>query len=478
VAGIARAGQAAARALANRAGPANVAAWDASTSEPARDAAAELTAAGVRTSLGDDGVALLEAAPRPSCVVKSPGIPATHPLLEAAARRGLPVVDEAELGWRLEARPFVGVTGTNGKSTVCALVAAVLEGRGLEPVVAGNTTFGPPLSALDGVGGDVVVAELSSFQLAGSTDLLPEVAVFTNLADDHWEHHGGRAAYAAAKRRLFVRGERCAPLAIVNADDDEGAAIAARVEELGGATVGFGTRAPARVVVRESTWSLDAGSVTLTVDGAELEVATRFPGRHNAANVAAAVAVGVGLGIDPEQSAAAVARCPPVAGRWERLDAGQPCAVIVDYAHNPAGVRAALDTARGASRGDERPDGRLIVVSSALSVLGARQQRETGAALAGADELILSLERLAPDESRADPPAGLLDGVRAVGATATVIPDRRLAIRHAVGRARAGDTVLILNRGVRGTPILDGDDRPYRPDDREEARAAICATLA
>ena len=208
VAGLSRAGLAAGLALADHAGANAVTGWDAASSPWVARTQRALADSGVRTRTGGDGRELLEGNDPPACLVKSPGIPLRSPLLRAAAAAGLAVLDEAELGWRLDPRPFIGVTGTNGKSTVCALVAAILQGSGSTPVVAGNTFDGPPLSEASTHPGDVVVAELSSFQLESSPAMLPDAAVFTNLSEDHHGYHGGPAAYAAAKRRLFVRGDR------------------------------------------------------------------------------------------------------------------------------------------------------------------------------------------------------------------------------------------------------------------------------
>jgi UDP-N-acetylmuramoylalanine-D-glutamate ligase len=105
-------------------------------------------------------------------LVKSPGIRDDAAIVRAARSTGMVVIDEAELGWRLDTRPQVGVTGTNGKSTTAMLTAQLLRSAGRAPIVAGNSTFGPPLSAAAAEPGDVVVAELSSFQLESCTDLM------------------------------------------------------------------------------------------------------------------------------------------------------------------------------------------------------------------------------------------------------------------------------------------------------------------
>jgi UDP-N-acetylmuramoylalanine--D-glutamate ligase len=154
----------------------------------------ELEAAGARVALGGDGRDLLDGPGPARCVVKSPGLAFESPLVSEARKRGVAVLDEAELGWRLDGRPLVGVTGTNGKGTCAALVRAALGAAGYEPILAGNTHFGPPLSEAPDHRGDVLVAELSSFQLAGSPSLLPEASLFTNLGQQHWDYRGSREA--------------------------------------------------------------------------------------------------------------------------------------------------------------------------------------------------------------------------------------------------------------------------------------------
>jgi len=139
-------------------------------------------------------------------VVKSPGVPGEAPLLAAARARGIPVWSELELGWSLLAPTgarFVAVTGTNGKSTTCELLGAILRRAGRDVAVAGN--IGTPLSAVGEAAW--VVCEVSSFQLEDVHDFACEVAVLLNLEPDHLDRHGGFAAYRAAKLRIFERAD-------------------------------------------------------------------------------------------------------------------------------------------------------------------------------------------------------------------------------------------------------------------------------
>ena len=135
-------------------------------------------------------------------VVKSPGVPQEAPIVAAARTRGVPIWSEVELGYRLlpDAR-FVGVTGTNGKTTTTELLGAIFLAAGRNVAVAGNV--GTPLTSIRN--GEWVVCELSSFQLEDVHDLACDVAVLLNLEPDHLDRHGSFEAYRDAKLRIFER---------------------------------------------------------------------------------------------------------------------------------------------------------------------------------------------------------------------------------------------------------------------------------
>jgi UDP-N-acetylmuramoylalanine--D-glutamate ligase len=156
---------------------------------------------GVETHLETDGVELLE---RARTVVKSPGVPKEAPVIAAAVERGMEVVGELELAWRLLPNEFVAVTGTNGKTTTVELLGAMHRAANVPVAVAGNV--GTPLSSLAGsVGSDVVVVcEASSFQLEDTSAFAPECAVLLNIAPDHIDRHGTFEAYRDAKMRVFA----------------------------------------------------------------------------------------------------------------------------------------------------------------------------------------------------------------------------------------------------------------------------------
>ena len=210
-------------------------------------------------------------------VVPSPGVPEAHPALRWALESGTAVLSEVELASREISVPIVGVTGTNGKTTVTTLIAAMLVASGVRAVAAGN--IGPPLVAVVGQDVDVVVAELSSFQLRFTERFRPRVGVWLNFAEDHRDWHPDARAYAAAKTRIWAN-QAGDDVAVANADDpvvmDGAASAPARVT-----TFGLGV----------ADWRVDA-EVLRTPVGEELARVDTLPRRlpHDLANALAAAA--------------------------------------------------------------------------------------------------------------------------------------------------------------------------------------------
>lgn len=423
--------------------------------------------------LGGDGLDVLGDA---RTVVKSPGVPPEIPVVAEAARRGLEVVDELDLGWRLVPAPTVAVTGTNGKSTVASLCVELLARHGRGPVLVGNTEYGPPLSEV--ALGEVprsLVAEVSSYQAESSPALGVDAAIFTNLTPEHLNRHKSMEAYGEAKRRLFLREDWCVPLAALNADDELGRRLADEIDERGGRALTYGTAFDADYRIAECRWGLrEAALIVETPDGiAELE--TRLPGDHNAANVAAVLAVADGLGLPREPTLAALAGAAPVRGRFEALDIEAPFDVVVDFAIAPDSVASVLRTARAVARAR---GGRLL---SVLSVMGRSAPiigRESGQlARELSDHLILSGASYR-GEPRIVALAALAAGARAGrGGTLEIAIDRREAIARALAAARPGDLVALLGRGptVHEATDLRGGSLPL--NEREIVRELIsCAS--
>jgi len=295
VLGLARSGQAAALALRRRGE--EVIGVDASSDVDT----GRLAEAGVELHLGTEEESLLD---RAETLIKSPGVPGETPLVEAARVRGIPVWSELELGARLLGNPIVGVTGTNGKTTTSELLGVMLGAP-----VAGNV--GRALCELDGriEPGEVVVCEVSSFQLEDIHAFRPHVAVLLNLEPDHLDRHGSIDAYRAAKLRIFEnQGEGDVAVVPVGFDDIPGRAR--------------------RIEFEPSD---------------ELPAEPLIPGAHNRENATAATAAARALGIPDSRITEALETFPGVAHRLEPVaEAGGVRFVNDTKATNTAAARRAV----------------------------------------------------------------------------------------------------------------------------------------
>jgi len=217
--GMGRSGAAAARAARQMLPGAGVTLCDSRADAMEQEAAAELTAAGIQLEPGRQDDGLLEGlTPQNSLIIKSPGVPREIPLLSEARRRGIPVWGEVEFARRFLPNILVGVTGTNGKTTTTELIGHLLREAGRAVRVAGNV--GTALSLLVGKvpEDEILVVELSSFQLEDSVELRPDIAVLLNLSEDHLDRHSGAEDYYAQKKKIFAN-QNAGDLAVVNRDD-------------------------------------------------------------------------------------------------------------------------------------------------------------------------------------------------------------------------------------------------------------------
>jgi len=257
-------------------------------------------ARGVDRKNGDDTPVALEGI---RCVVKSPGVPQEAPVIAAARERGIPVIGELELAWRLLPNEFIAVTGTNGKTTTVELLGAIHREAGIAAAVAGNV--GTALSSLVGSidPAAVVICEASSFQLEDTLEFAPEGAVLLNIAPDHLDRHGTFDAYLAAKLQIFARQGN---------DDVAVAAVGLGIEDLGGC---------ARRVCFGPGGELDDRAGQLWWDEQPLLAhdEIRLRGAHNRANAAAAAAIALARGIEPDAVRAALRSFAGVKHRLEEV---------------------------------------------------------------------------------------------------------------------------------------------------------------
>jgi UDP-N-acetylmuramoyl-L-alanyl-D-glutamate--2,6-diaminopimelate ligase len=383
----------------------------------------------------------------------------------------------------------VGVTGTSGKTTTTYLVEAGLRAAGRVAGLIGTvgiridggdepsaltTPEAPDLQALLAVmverGVDTVVMEVSSHALTlGRVDAVHfAVGGFTNLSRDHLDFHPTMADYLAAKARLFdPQSATCADVSVICVDDDAGKTIATLAREP--ITVGHGadwTAQEVRVTDR-------GGQEFVAEDpaGVHHRLQIGLPGGYNVANCLLAVALLDAVGVSPEQAAPGL-RTATIPGRMQPIDGGQGFLALVDYAHKPGALRAALETLReqvGAG-------GRLAVVFGAGGNRDQGKREPMGRIAAELADLVVITDDNPRDEDPAAIRAAIVAGAVAVASPTTEvvqIGDRRAAIGHAVGWARDGDVVLVAGKGHEAGQTSRGQTRPF--DDRDELAAALGA---
>ncbi len=272
---------------------------------------AELPAGGVRAVLGY----YPEVRPE-SCdlVVISPGVPPTVPPVAAARALGIPVTGELELAYRVAEAPIVAITGTNGKTTTTTLVGEIFKAAGRRTLVGGN--IGVTLvDVIEDYGPrDVVVAEVSSFQLETAEQFRPHVAVILNIAPDHLDRHGSMENYTAAKARIFARQNK-RDYTVLNYDDPGARALAAQ--------------APGQVIFFSRRHSLEEGvlvrddRITVRLNGVRRDILgvgeLAIPGAHNLENALAAVAAACVMGVSTAVLAHTLRTFPGVEHRLETV---------------------------------------------------------------------------------------------------------------------------------------------------------------
>jgi UDP-N-acetylmuramoyl-L-alanyl-D-glutamate--2,6-diaminopimelate ligase len=360
----------------------------------------------------------------------------------------------------------VGVTGTNGKTTTTYLLDAIFEAHGWPSGVIGTlggvrtTPEAPELQALLAGSRDkgrrAVAMEVSSHALAQHrVDAVHfAVAAFTNLSQDHLDFHGDMDAYFEAKARLFESGR--AEVGVINADDPYGR----RLLDVAG--------------IRTRPYSLaDAAGLELDRLGSRFTwqgqpVSLRLGGRFNVANALCAAACAAELGIPAADVAAGLSSVARVPGRFEAVDAGQPFALVVDYAHTPEGLEQVL----GAARELVGDGGHVIVVFGA----GGERDRGKRPLMGAAATRLADVAVLTSDNPRSEDPMAIIEQVRSgavAGAELIIEPDRAAAIALAVERARQGDVVVVAGKGHETGQVIGEQTIPF--DDREVARGFVTA---
>ena len=311
VAGLARSGMAAARFLMSRG--ARVPISDKATEKELGPLVAEARQMGVFLELGGHLDATFAAA---QLIVISPGVPHTLVPLTRARARGIEVIGEVELAARFIRAPMLAVTGTNGKTTTTELLGQILTASGIKARVGGN--IGKPLIdiVLDKADPDLIVAELSSFQLDTISTLRPRVAVLLNITRDHLDRYADFQAYARSKGRIFENQERD-DIAVCNGDDPR---VAAQVRDIPSRVLNFSTQqtakgksAPAAIITPRRIFLRIVGMDPVSIDLTH----TALIGAHNRENIAAAALAALAVGATPAGMQKAVDAFQVLAHRLE-----------------------------------------------------------------------------------------------------------------------------------------------------------------
>ncbi len=446
---------------------------------------------------------------------------------QLVVRASRPVLAEAAGWWFGDPSRelgVVGITGTDGKTTTSFLALAALEAAGVPTGMIGTvetkvgarrerheahaTTPAAPelqaaLRAMVANGNRAAVVETTShaLELERVAGVAYDAAVFTNLTHEHLELHGTFERYRAAKLRLFealrtgpgnphkvVTGLPWPKLAVVNRDDPAGPFFEAAGHAAGARVITYGADPAAdvravgvqedasRLRLRYSRPGGEGGDARVGRDGGRREgrLELRLAGRFNAHNALAVVALGLGLGLDEAAVREGLEGVRGVPGRMERIEAGQPFGVIVDYAHSPASLQGVLELLAplAAARG-----GGLIAVFGSAGERDTAKRSVMGRIAGERCRLVVATD----EDPRGEPPGAIVDEItrgaeaagRRRGVDALAIPDRRHAIEAAFERARPGDVVLLAGKGHEPTILYA--DRALPWDEAGVARDVLAA---
>jgi UDP-N-acetylmuramoyl-L-alanyl-D-glutamate--2,6-diaminopimelate ligase len=383
-----------------------------------------------------------------------------------------------------KALKLVGVTGTNGKTTTTSVIDSMLRAWGARTGLLGTIAYHTPLGEhpapnttpesldLQGFfaeirdgGGTYATLEASSHALA--MDRLWgchfAAAVFTNLTRDHIDYHKTFENYFAAKRRLFEGTGAGAPdVAVVNADDEWGK----RLLGVATKTLRYGLQNGTDLRAKKFALSFNGLNFTAQTPNGAIQVESALVGRINVYNILAAIGAGIGLGLSNEAIETGIRNLRAVAGRFQRIDHGQPFLVVVDYAHTDDALENLIRTAR-----ELNAKGRIITVFGC----GGSRDRTKRPIMGETSGRMSDLSILTSDNPRQEDPLKIITdivvGMQKSGGKYMIEPDRVKAIYLAIEEARAGDIVLLAGKGHEDYQVFA--DHTIHLDDREIAGKAL-----
>nr|WP_114210665.1 UDP-N-acetylmuramoyl-L-alanyl-D-glutamate--2,6-diaminopimelate ligase [Acidisarcina polymorpha] len=384
-----------------------------------------------------------------------------------------------------------GVTGTNGKTTTAFLLDAMLNHVARKTVLVGTIEYHvagrirpsphttPESRDLfelfrEGVtkGATEAVMEVSSHALEQGRvwGLKYDVAIFTNLTRDHLDFHGTMEKYRAAKQSLFDGRNGTPPrVAVINLDDESGREIARAAAMAGVEIYGYGL----------NSGTFRAGNVQMTAQGmrftlrtplGEASISTRLTGKVNVYNLLAASAAAIARGLSLNEVVAGAAVLDHVPGRFQTVDAQQPFAVVVDYAHTDDALKNLIALARELVA---THDGRVITLFGCGGDRDRTKRSEMGRVAGKGSDLVV----LTSDNPRSEDPLAIisdvLEGLEPTCTGFQVEPDRGAAIAAAIQAARSGDIVLLAGKGHEKMQVLKDRTIPF--DDVQVAQRALAA---
>jgi UDP-N-acetylmuramoyl-L-alanyl-D-glutamate--2,6-diaminopimelate ligase len=399
-------------------------------------------------------------------------------------RRALALAARAFYGRPDERLGITGITGTNGKTTTSYILDSVLRATGKTTLLIGTIEYrlgGAAVAAvnttpesldlfrmfaeLETAGGSHVTMEVSSHALALGRvhGIRFHTAVFTNLTRDHLDYHHTMEEYLAAKRMLFEGAGAPPPrFAVLNYDDPYGREIQAGAET---EVLTYGLRNGAAVRAVNVQSGFEGLRFEVQQGQERVEIASPLPGRMNVYNILAAWCAALSYGIPAETVVRGIADCRAVPGRFEKVEAGQPFLVVVDYAHTDDALRNAISVARG------------LHPKRVLTLFGCGGDRDRtkrplmGEAAGELSDFVV----LTSDNPRSEDPLSIInDAMVGLGRHDTPYlaePDREKAIRMTLERAEPGDIVILAGKGHETYQILK--DRTIPLDDREVARRVL-----
>jgi UDP-N-acetylmuramoyl-L-alanyl-D-glutamate--2,6-diaminopimelate ligase len=418
--------------------------------------------------------------------------PAEYRDLWVQVRHGREALAEAALHFygRPDRRVLLtGVTGTNGKTTTVFLIDAIFEAAGFRTALLGtieyriagrrlpavNTTpesldLVRVLAELAQQGGTHATFEVSShaLELKRVHGLEFHTAVFTNLTRDHLDFHKTMENYGRAKKQLFQGAGAPPPkFAVVNQDDPLGREILALGKS---EPLSYGFDARAAVVAREVDSRPGKLHLRVSTPKGDIGIDSRLSGDFNVPNILAAVATALSYNVDTGTIQRALAACPPVPGRFETVDEGQPFSVVVDYAHTDDALKNLIEAARALLERGKKP-GRIITLFGCGGDRDRTKRPLMGEIAARLSDLVI----LTSDNPRTEDPLNIMNdilvGLRRVDTPFLTEPDRARAIRKALQEAEKGDMVLIAGKGHEAYQVIGRTSNPF--DDRQVAREVL-----